>query len=172
MAIYCSRTSMTNLKYLRRLFYWNPLYQSCLQNSVGGTCGSGSEILKNIRCYSKKINDVDCDEDSKPVKFSTSDAAQWKAEYSRMGAKDDGSPPSQPVVVSLSLAAFLLYFLVLRESNDIDIKLAGGSLTDMVANLEEIQLKLVVEDDIKNNRPSDPKVLKRLKELEDLKMMI
>lgn len=135
-------------------------------------CVGSLSLYKNIRCYSKKTdNTVDYDnelDNSKPVKFSTSEAAKWKAVYSRKGDAEDDSPPSQPFIVSLSLAAFLLYFLVLRESNDIDIKLAGGTLNSTLANVEKVQLELLIEDDKLNNRPTDPKVLNRLKELEAL----
>lgn len=53
-----------------------------------------------------------------PVKFSGS-----KADYdasTSFKAVPSGAPSYQPPCVLLSLAAFLVYFLILREENDID----------------------------------------------------
>ncbi|OXU20521.1 hypothetical protein TSAR_015772 [Trichomalopsis sarcophagae] len=74
---------------------------------------SRTNLLLLQRYMSKKSVDLE-----KPIEFSSSRAAQWKAEYTR-------SPPSDmvwftPYVVSGSVAIFMLYFCVLREENDID----------------------------------------------------
>lgn len=56
----------------------------------------------------------------KPVKFSTSKASTWKAEYSRKGAQTEEELWYELPVILGSVSAFLIYFLVLREENDID----------------------------------------------------
>lgn len=55
-----------------------------------------------------------------PIKYSTSDAAKWKTAYSTSGELYFKFPRIQPPVVAFSLAAFLIYFCILREENDLD----------------------------------------------------
>lgn len=58
------------------------------------------------------------DEDDKPIPFSTSKAAHWKAEYSR--APPDVRVWYTPHVVTASVMLFMIYFCILREENDLD----------------------------------------------------
>lgn len=57
---------------------------------------------------------------NKPVKFTTSSASDWKAQYSRVGSKAEFGPWYEPHIVSVSLIGFMVYFFILREENDID----------------------------------------------------
>ncbi|XP_021920677.1 uncharacterized protein LOC110830277 [Zootermopsis nevadensis] len=85
------------------------------------------------------------DEPAKPVKYSKSKAATWKAEYTRTGGRQD-HPWYQTYVVSGSLTVFLAYFCIFREENDIDEEL-GKSLYDRISGLEERQLEAALEYD-------------------------
>lgn len=56
-----------------------------------------------------------------PIKYSSSEAAKWTAKNSYGIYKELNPPPrSQGLVISLSVAVFLIYFCILREENDID----------------------------------------------------
>ena len=74
-----------------------------------------------------------------PVKYSTSKAGSWQT-------VDTFSPPPkdmpwyQPYSVILSIVAFLVYFGILREENDIDQELSK-TLYERMPGLEEHQLK-------------------------------
>lgn len=73
-------------------------------------------------------------------------------------------PKFEPLIVKISLFAFLLYFLVLREESDWDKNIAA-SLTDTVPDMELIMLR----NKRKVSSESDPFTeadLLRLKELE------
>lgn len=91
-----------------------------------------------------KRNDPDEDDElNKPIKFSTSPAAKWKASISRSGER----VPRlwyEPYVVLASLGAFMVYFMILREENDIDQELSR-SLYSRIEGLEEQQLRLSLE---------------------------
>lgn len=63
---------------------------------------------------------ADDDDETGPIKYTTSKAANWKARYSNSGVPFDNDPKIQPFVVMASLAVFMLYFFQLREENDID----------------------------------------------------
>lgn len=92
---------------------------------------------------SKKTDLVEDDELSKPIKYSTSPAAKWKARVSRTGER----VPRlwyEPYVVLASLAAFMVYFMILREENDIDQELSR-SLYSRIEGLEEQQLQIALE---------------------------
>lgn len=86
-----------------------------------------------------------CSEQDKnaPVKFSTSQAAKWRAEHTRSGS-GTRVPVAQPYIVNLSVVVFMLYFCILREENDIDEQLSGN-LYNRVPGLEEANLKLSIE---------------------------
>lgn len=79
-----------------------------------------------------------------PVKFSTSQAAKCRAEYTRSGSSGTRVPVAQPYIINLSLVVFMLYFCILREENDIDVQLSGN-LYKKVPGLEEANLKLAIE---------------------------
>lgn len=59
-------------------------------------------------------------ENDKPIKFSDSKAGQWKARYTCYGEYVDKRPRAQQYAIVFSLAAFLIYFCILREENDLD----------------------------------------------------
>lgn len=102
----------------------------------------------------------------KPVKFSTSPAAKWKAKTSRTGERQ----PRlwyEPYVVSGSLAIFLLYFLFLREESDIDQEFSK-SLYSRIEGLEEQQLRLALEFN-KERGLSGGEIEDRLKEIKEEK---
>lgn len=80
-------------------------------------------------------------DDDKPVAYSTSKAATWKAEQSFRSPNYDKIPEAQRWSVLASLSAFLLYFLVLREENDFDEYLARP-LTETVPDIEKVTGKL------------------------------
>ncbi|XP_015111262.1 uncharacterized protein LOC107037295 [Diachasma alloeum] len=84
------------------------------------------------------------DELNKPIVYSESPAATWAARHSFSGTNDDNTPWFQPPIVWLSFATFLVYFLCLREANDIDAifdRELGDYFPD-AANYEEFQRKV------------------------------
>ncbi|XP_031833114.1 uncharacterized protein LOC116427201 [Nomia melanderi] len=76
--------------------------------------------------YSTNAKSKKCDDDDydKPVKYSTSEAANWPA--CGTGTKGPDIPRYQTLIIMTSLALFLIYFGILREENDIDQKLTDG----------------------------------------------
>lgn len=76
--------------------------------------------FKSSRNASSENQDLDNDM-NKPLQYSTSEAAVWRAEKSRNPAID--RHPQENNVVVISVTIFLIYFFILREENDIDIKL-------------------------------------------------
>jgi len=80
----------------------------------------------------------------KPIKFTTSKAAAWKAVSTHGGFVDEDMPWFQPYVVSFSTAIFLLYFLALREENDIDEQMKTP-LWEKIPGLEKQQLEVVLQ---------------------------
>ncbi|XP_011497269.1 PREDICTED: uncharacterized protein LOC105361712 [Ceratosolen solmsi marchali] len=58
------------------------------------------------------------DLNDKPISYSKSQAAAWKALYNRETPND--TVWYSPLIVSASLTIFLIYFCLLREENDID----------------------------------------------------
>lgn len=95
-----------------------------------------------IRCYAQKQPGSKPQREdpisNEPIQFFGSQAAAWRAKDTRSGGSDE-SLWYQPYVISASLGIFLIYFCVLREENDIDLRLEG-SLYDHVSGLEEVQL--------------------------------
>lgn len=90
----------------------------------------------------QQANEVNKDE---PIKYSTSEAAKWKAIYSTSGKSYYETPRIQPTVVVLSLTAFMVYFCILREENDLDDWLRELETT-MPLQVEEAQLRAEIED--------------------------
>jgi len=90
----------------------------------------------------------------KPIKFSTSKAALWKASDTHGGGsgKDD-MPRFQPLVISLSVGVFLLYFLYLREENDID-EMMKQPLWERVPGLERKQLEVLLQYNEEHGLPT------------------
>jgi len=74
------------------------------------------------------------DDVNEPIKFFGSNAADWKARNTRSGGAEE-SLWFQPYVISASLAVFLIYFCILREESDVDLK-----LFDQVSGLEATAL--------------------------------
>ncbi|XP_061402528.1 uncharacterized protein LOC133338370 [Musca vetustissima] len=97
-----------------------------------------------------------------PINYFGSDAALWRAKDTRSGGSDEHLW-YQPYVISGSLAIFLLYFCLLREESDIDLKLEG-SLYEHVQGLEEVQLSMNYKYN-KENGLDNTQVVKRLTEL-------
>ncbi|XP_076656427.1 uncharacterized protein LOC143361051 [Halictus rubicundus] len=91
------------------------LIKRCATSHVGSTSKSTT-------------NDINDDEDdsNKPIKFSTSEAATWPAN----GLTFD-TPYLQGIIVSFSIAVFLVYFCILREENDIDEKITNNMNPEM-----------------------------------------
>ncbi|XP_076235231.1 uncharacterized protein LOC143179768 [Calliopsis andreniformis] len=89
------------------------------RNTVLQTC-STSKYNTSSKRYA--ANPYEGDEFDKPIQFSKTAAATAPAEHTRTRA--DTQPWYQGLVVSASLAAFFIYFGVLREENDIDEKLS------------------------------------------------
>ncbi|KAF6206101.1 hypothetical protein GE061_017326 [Apolygus lucorum] len=90
----------------------------------------------------------------KPVKYSASKAAAWKAEFSRSGDSSDNEPAwFQTYAVTGSVAVFLVYFCILREESDIDDKLMVP-LYDKIEGLEEVQLRRALQYRLDNGLPT------------------
>lgn len=100
----------------------------------------------NVLCYRPGVRHY-CNTqegDNKPVKFSTSEAANWRAEFTRSGNIYDESPDAQPFVISISTAIFFYYFFIYREESDIDEMFdLTRNIYDRVDGLEEVQLNLL-----------------------------
>ncbi|KAK7111489.1 uncharacterized protein [Littorina saxatilis] len=80
---------------------------------------------------------------SGPIPFSNSKAASWSMTNSVV-IPVRTAPWYQTISISISLGAFLIYFLVLREENDLDVEL-NYSLFERVPQLEEHQVKLALD---------------------------
>lgn len=126
-----------------------------LMNSFRYTLASVNQ--KNqclIRCYSE--------DSEKPLPFSKSKAASLSGHVRFSTNNNDDSPWYQPLSISLSLSAILLWFCVFREENDVDKELTK-SLYDRVEGLEKKQLQLALQ----HNQTIDTVAIhRRLKELE------
>ncbi|KAK2576273.1 hypothetical protein KPH14_005639 [Odynerus spinipes] len=86
---------------------------------------------RNASSQDQKANDDD--DMNKPLKYSTSPAATWRAEKSRNPLAD--RHPRESDVITISLAVFMLYFFVFREENDIDT-IFDMDLKDHLPNLD------------------------------------
>lgn len=89
----------------------------------------------------------------KPIKFTTSKAALWRALDTHGGGVQFDTPSYQPYVVTGSVAIFLLYFLVLREENDIDEEMKRP-LWERVPSLERQQLETLIKYNREHNLPT------------------
>ncbi|OTF75907.1 hypothetical protein BLA29_007411 [Euroglyphus maynei] len=95
---------------------------------------------QNGRMQSTKTernDDVEDDDDSKPIQYTTSKAFRYKAyENFREIEEEESSVPSyNNLVIRLSVAIFLIYFISLREPNDID-ELLSRDLFEIVPDLQ------------------------------------
>ncbi|GFU24692.1 uncharacterized protein NPIL_88581 [Nephila pilipes] len=86
-----------------------------------------------------------------PIKFSTSEAGQWKAKYTTSGKDYFEQPRIQPFAVVMSLTAFMVYFCILREENDLDDWLRNLE-NELPLHLEEAELKGRIEKAKRNNQ--------------------
>jgi hypothetical protein len=122
-----------------------------------------------LRTKSTKANptttaEVDGFEDlDKPIKFTTSKAAEWKASSTHGGAVNPDMPWIQPYVVSFSTAIFLIYFLALREESDIDADM-NVPLWQKVPGLERQQLEVVLDYNKQHGHPTR-EIEERLKQI-------
>lgn len=75
------------------------------------------QAILHVR-YKQNITEIGDDiEESRPIKYSTSKAANMRINEYRIPYEP---PHYQGVIVTLSLTVFLIYFCILREENDID----------------------------------------------------
>lgn len=63
--------------------------------------------------------------------------------HAKLAPKTD-APWYQPVSIAISAGLFLMYFLFLREENDLDIEL-NYTLFERVPGMEEHQIKVALE---------------------------
>nr|XP_045594514.1 uncharacterized protein LOC123755776 isoform X2 [Procambarus clarkii] len=137
------------------------------------------DLLSRLR-YPRRLTSVNCrfkttlppEEEidlDKPIKFSTSRAATWRAQETFSGYPSDKNRPPwmQPYVVSLSLTVFLLYFCYFREENDIDNKFSR-TLYDHIDGLEEKQLEICLKHYQETGQDTKA-ILERLAEIRDIK---
>lgn len=78
-----------------------------------------------------------------PIRFTGSKAASWSMTNVKMAPKTD-APWYQPISVTLSFGVFLIYFLLMREENDLDIEL-NYTLFERVPGMEEHQIKVAID---------------------------
>merc|ERR1711988_1475506 len=91
----------------------------------------GSQIV-----FDKSLDDLK----KKPVKFTTSPAFNVNPQTAGgIRTEDDDTPWFQGPVIAFSMAAFLIYFTMLREENDVDMQLSGR-LYDKVDGLEKADI--------------------------------
>ncbi|XP_045463220.1 uncharacterized protein LOC123672916 [Harmonia axyridis] len=117
------------------------------------------------RNFSQKTVETNEAED-RPVKYSASPAAKFKARSSLKHEND--RLWYEPGVIIASLSIFLIYFLVLREENDLDEEIYMP-FDQRIAHIEEDQLRSVVEHS--TNSEEMVSALRRLEEInsKDLK---
>lgn len=115
-------------------------------------------MIKRTIVSSKKPTPESAKEDpNKPIEFFGT-----KAEFVRATPEAPESPTFSPYIVHFSLATFLLYFLWLREENDID-DLLKRDLYDHFGE-EASRLKKAYDYNVKNNLPTS-EILNRLREI-------
>ena len=103
--------------------------------------------LHSSGCLEKEPQPEDV---NKPIQFTTSKAHDWQA-IDTFTVPDRDRPPYQPYVITISVAIFLLYFLVLREENDLDEEMKL-SLYERIPGLEEKQLIASIDHEMKQGR--------------------
>ena len=93
--------------------------------------------ITNVQEHQPTSDDIE-----KPVRYSKTEANDWKA-YDTFLAEENTRPKYQFWILTASWVVFLVYFVVLREENDIDEHLSS-SLYDHLPGLEEQQLELAI----------------------------
>lgn len=107
------------------------------------------------KASAEEVNDA-------PLSYLNSPAANYLARHSRTHGSDD-TLWYQPLVVTFSVAAILIYFCILREESDVDEEL-GKTLFERLPGLEQKQLELLREFNLDRGLDVD-KIEKRLDEL-------
>lgn len=93
--------------------------------------------------HSKQPEDMDNTTTDEPIKYSTS-SARSHSSYDTFFI-ERGAPWYQMYLVLGSTSAFLIYFLALREENDLDEEI-GKSLFERISGLEEQDLKAKISN--------------------------
>lgn len=117
-----------------------------------------SKLNKWKRYFSDSVKE------NEPIKFSTSQAAKRKLAVPIYQKKSETMPWYQPYSVVGSVAAFLIYFCVLREENDVDTEFTK-TLYDRIKGLEKEQLLQSYRYN-KENGKSVEDIERRLREIE------
>lgn len=126
---------------------------------------SSSYFHQSSQLRSKQPNDKEEEFSDEPVKYSTSSARSHSA-YETFLIKRN-APWYQSYIVLASTSAFLLYFFVLREENDLDEEI-GKSLFERIPGLEEKDL--VAKISLAKSMGIDSTIYeKRLKEIQSVK---
>jgi len=86
----------------------------------------------------QNATEIEDDEYEKPIQYSTTKAFNMKTDEYRLGQFDD-APWYQSHCVFLSIVAFLTYFCILREENDIDL-LLDSNLDESLKRVEKQKL--------------------------------
>ncbi|KAH7643970.1 hypothetical protein HUG17_6332 [Dermatophagoides farinae] len=89
------------------------------------------------RLQSTKTENNNVEDDSKPIQYTKSKAFRYKAyeNFREIENEESTVPPYNNIAIKLSFAIFLIYFLALREPNDID-DLLSRDLFEIVPELE------------------------------------
>ena len=104
-----------------------------------------------------------------PIKYTSSRAHEHDP-YETFLSRNKDRPWYQPYVVIASTSAFLLYFLFLREENDLDEELKK-SLYEIIPGLEEEDLKAKL-DNAKNMGIENKNLEKRLEGNKDRQNLV
>ncbi|XP_057319450.1 uncharacterized protein LOC130663906 [Microplitis mediator] len=123
--------------------------RNLLQRVIARSNTQNTQASKN----KNKKDDDDDDEIDQPIQYSTSPAAEWQARYSQQGANRDNWPWYQPHIIAASTFTFLIYFVYLREANDID-EIFEKELGDHFPELREADIARRVAPDIVTKRVS------------------
>lgn len=117
--------------------------------------------IRGLASKSTKKDESDPDL-NRPINYLESPAAQWKAQWSTKGIKSE-RPWFETYIVLGCVTAFMLYFCVLREENDIDEHLKMP-LYSNVPGMEESNLLTTYKFN-KEHGKDNREVEKRMKEL-------
>lgn len=116
----------------------------------------GSGIRRDVDGGQQNTNDAQ--NLNKPYPYFGTDAEKIRA----TPVPPHADAPHKPLIVGISLAVFLIYFCILRESNDIDEQL-GADLHDHFG-YEASQLKKTYDYNIKHQLPTQ-EIVSRLREI-------
>lgn len=136
-----------------------PLQDHCLH--IFSICQAAVPVTRGFATQKSSKSDTPENLD-KPIEFLQSPAAQWKAQWSTEGIKDD-RPWYEMYIVLFCTSVFLIYFCVLREENDIDKQLEQP-LFNHVPGLEQQTLIITHKYNVQNG-VSNRDIEKRMQEL-------